>query len=300
MDNKKNKNDVVKSRSLSQETVRRFKKNKLSLICMGFLLMLTVISISTLVVDTVTKNQFYNSRVINQNLLNRLQPPSKEHIFGLDEFGRSIFMRILWGTRYSLFMGILSIAASVVAGGVLGAISGFYGGRVDHIIMRAMDILLAMPTILLAIAIVAALGPGLVNVLIAIAISFVPNYARVARAAVMTVREQEFVEAASAVGASDFRIIYEHILPNAIAPVIVQATLGVAQAILFIAALSFLGLGIQPPMPEWGAMLSSARQYIRDAWHLAVIPGFAIMLTILALNIVGDGLRDALDPKLKN
>ena len=289
-----------KGRSLWQETFRRFRRNKLSLVCMGFLLLLTVISLSTFVIDFVTNNQVYNERVVGQNLSIRLNPPNREHIFGLDEFGRSIFLRVLWGTRFSLFMGVLSVVAAVVIGGVLGSLAGYYGGKIDHIIMRTMDVLMAMPAILLAIAIVAALGPGLRNVLIAISISFVPNYARVVRAAVMSVRDQEFIEAANAVGASDIRIIFEQILPNAIAPIIVQATLGVAQAILFVTALSFLGLGIQPPMPEWGAMLSSARSYIRHAWHMVVIPGVVIMLTILALNIVGDGLRDALDPKLKS
>ena len=290
----------ARGRSLWQDTVRRFKKNKLALICVGFLLLLSVISISTLVLDLVTNNAFYDQNVISQNLRSRLAPPSSEHIFGLDEFGRNIFLRVLWGTRYSLFMGMLSVTFAVILGGILGSISGFYGGRVDHAIMRVMDVLMAMPAILLAIAIVAALGSGLANVLIAIAVSFVPNFARVVRAAVMTVRDQEFVEAASAVGASDLRIITEHILPNALAPIIVQATLSVASAILFLASLSFLGLGIQPPAPEWGAMLSSARIYLRDSWHIAVFPGLAIVLTILALNIVGDGLRDALDPKLKN
>lgn len=288
-----------KGRSLWQDAWRRFKKNKLAMVCLVFMLLLTAISIGTVVIDFVTDKQFYDEYVISQDLVNKLQGPSLQHIFGLDEFGRDIFLRILWGTRYSLFMGIFSILASVLVGGVFGAVSGYYGGTVDNVIMRAMDILMAMPSILLAIAIVAALGPGLVNVLIAIGISYVPTFARVVRASVMTVRGQEFVEAASAVGASDAYIIFKEIIPNALAPIIVQATLGVAGAILSIAGLSFLGLGIQPPLPEWGAMLSNARTYIRDAWHITVIPGLAILLTILALNIVGDGLRDALDPKLK-
>ncbi|MDL2327777.1 ABC transporter permease [Ruminococcaceae bacterium OttesenSCG-928-A11] len=286
-------------RSLWQDAWRRFKKNKLAMVCLIFMLLLTAISVGTIIIDAVTDNQFYDDHVISQDLVHKLQGPSAQHIFGLDEFGRDIFLRILWGTRYSLFMGIFSILASVLIGGVFGAIAGYYGGRTDNIIMRAMDILMAMPSILLAIAIVAALGPGLVNVLIAIGISYVPTFARVVRAAVMTVRGQEFVEAAGAVGASDARIIFKQIIPNTMAPIIVQATLGVAGAILSIAGLSFLGLGIQPPLPEWGAMLSNARTYIRDAWHITVIPGMMILLTILALNIVGDGLRDALDPKLK-
>ena len=289
----------MKGRGLWQDAYRRFKRNKMAVVSMCFLILLTLVSIASLIIDAVTSNQFFVNNVINMDIANRLAPPSAAHIFGLDEFGRSVFFRVLWGTRYSLFMGMLSVTGAAIVGGTLGAIAGFYGGKSDHIVMRLMDVLMAMPAILLAIVIVAALGHGLGNVLIAISIFFVPNFARVVRAAVMTVREQEFIEAADAVGASDFRIIYEHILPNAIAPIIVQVTLGVATAITFIAALSFLGLGIQPPSPEWGAMLASARAHMRDAWHITVIPGLAIMLTILSLNIVGDGLRDALDPKLK-
>ena len=291
--------EAAESRSLWQEAWRRFKKNRLAMICLGFMLLLTIIALSTIAIDLITDNGFYNNNVISQDLDNKLRPPTLKHPFGQDEFGRDIFLRVLWGTRYSLFMGMLSVAGATIVGGTLGAIAGFYGGKSDHIVMRVMDVLMAMPAILLAIVIVAALGHGLGNVLIAISIFFVPNFARVVRAAVMTLREQEFVEAADAVGASDFRIISEQILPNAIAPIIVQITLGVATAITFIAALSFLGLGIQPPSPEWGAMLASARAHMRDAWHITVIPGLAIMLTILSLNIVGDGLRDALDPKLK-
>ena len=292
--------DAIKGRSLWQDTFRRFKKNKLAVISAIFLIFLTTVSISTIIVDVVTADAFYNQYVISQDLRNRLQPPGAENIFGLDEFGRSIFWRIMWGVRYSLFMGVLSVLMAALVGGILGSIAGYYGRMADHVVMRAMDVLMAMPSILLAIAIVAALGPGLGNVLIAISISFIPNFARMVRASIMTVRDQEFVEAADAVGASDLRIIVEHILPNAMAPIIVQATLGVASAILSIAGLSFLGLGIQPPTPEWGAMLSSARAFMRDHIHVAIIPGVAIMMTILALNLVGDGLRDALDPKLKN
>lgn len=292
-------NNPIEGRSLWKEAWLRFKKSKLAMVCLGFLLLLTVISISTLVIDIITQNAYFDKHVINQDLLSKLKPPSKEHILGLDEFGRDIFLRIIWGTRYSLFMGIFSILFSVSIGGTLGAISGFYGGIIDNVIMRFMDVLLAMPSILLAIAIVAALGPGLTNVLIAIGISYIPTFARVVRASVMSIRDQEFVEAARAVGASDFVIIFQQIIPNVLAPLIVQATLGVAGAILSIAGLSFLGLGIRPPLPEWGAMLSNARTYMRDAWHITVIPGTMILLTILSLNIVGDGLRDALDPKMK-
>lgn len=292
--------DQRKEKTLFQESWRRFKQNKLAMVGMWFLILLTAISVATTVIDFATNKRIYDTYVISQNLTLRLKGPSAEYILGLDEFGRDILLRMLWGTRYSLFLGAIGIAASTVIGGTLGAISGFYGGKVDNIIMRFMDILLAIPSILLAIAIVAALGPGLVNILIAIAISYIPTFARVVRAKVMSIKDQEFIEAARAVGAGDARIIFKYIIPNSLAPIIVQATLGVAGAILSIAGLSFLGLGIQPPMPEWGAMLSNARTYIRDAWHITVIPGLGIMLTILSLNVVGDGLRDALDPRLKN
>lgn len=267
---------------------------------MCIIIALFVIAITTIVIDLVTDKAFYNDHVIKQNLRLRLQGPSKDHIFGLDEFGRDIFLRMLWAVRYSLFMGVFAILFSVIIGSIFGAIAGYYGKVTDNVIMRFMDILLAIPSMLLATAIVAALGTSLVNVLIAIAISYVPTFARTVRASVLTVKDQEYIEAARALGASDFRIIFKYILPNSMAPLIVQATLGVAGAILSIAGLSFLGLGIQPPTPEWGSMLSSARSYIRDGWHLTVIPGLGIMITILALNVMGDGLRDALDPRLKN
>lgn len=288
-----------KQRSLWQEAWRRFKKNKMAMASMFFLLALVVIAIGTVVVDIVTSNSFYENNVIKQDLRMRLAQPSASHPFGMDEFGRDMFLRMIWAIRYSLFMGTVAIVISTVVGGVLGAIAGFYGKISDNIIMRFMDILLAIPSMLLAIAIVAALGTSLTNLLIAIAISYIPTFARTVRASVLTLKDQEFIEAARAVGASDARIIFKYIIPNSMAPLIVQATLGVAGAILSIAGLSFLGMGIQPPTPEWGAMLSNARTYMRDSWHVTVIPGLGIMLTILALNIVGDGLRDALDPRMK-
>ncbi len=292
--------DVRKQRTLAAETWRRFRKNKLALAGMIVLITLVLIALSTIVIDLVTDNAIYNNYVIKQNLRLRLQGPSKAHIFGLDEFGRDVLMRMIWAVRYSLFMGTIAIALSTVVGVILGSIAGYYGKVTDNIIMRFMDVLLAIPSMLLATAIVAALGTSLTNVLIAIAISYVPTFARTVRASVLTIKDQEFIEAARAMGASDFRIIFKYILPNSMAPLIVQATLGVAGAILSIAGLSFLGLGIQPPTPEWGSMLSSARSYIREGWHITVIPGLGIMITILALNVMGDGLRDALDPRLKN
>ena len=289
-----------KQRSLWQDAWRRFKKNRTAMIGLAFFLFLIAIAITTLVIDLATGNEFYRNNVINQDLFGRLQGPSKEHLFGQDEFGRDMLLRMIWAVRYSLFMGSAAVIIGMVCGGVLGAMSGYYGKTVDAVIMRAMDILLAIPSMLLATAIVAALGTSLFNVLLAIAISYIPSFARTVRAAVLTVKDQEFIEAARAIGCHDGEIIFKYIIPNAMAPIIVQATMGLAGAILSIAGLSFLGLGIQPPTPEWGAMLSNARTYIRDAWHVTVIPGLGIMLTILALNLMGDGLRDALDPRLKD
>lgn len=290
----------LQQRSLWTEAWRRLRKNKLAMVGLGFIALLVVIAVVTIVIDAVDGKEFYDNYVIKQNLRMRLQGPMKGHIFGLDEFGRDIFLRCLWGVRYSLFMGTLAIIFSTAVGGVLGAVAGYYGKTIDNVIMRFMDILLAIPSMLLATAIVAALGTSLANVLIAIGISYVPTFARTIRASVLTVKDQEYIEAARALGASDFRIIFRYIIPNCLAPLIVQATLGVAGSILSIAGLSFLGLGIQPPTPEWGSMLSNARTYIREGWHITVIPGLCIMLTILALNVMGDGLRDALDPRLKN
>ena len=241
-----------------------------------------------------------DARASVTDFASKMLPPSCAHPFGTDQMGRDMLLRMLWAVRYSLFMGTVAIVISCIFGGLLGAFAGYYGKTADNIIMRIMDILLAIPSMLLAIAIVAALGTSITNVLIAIAISYVPTFARTVRASVLTVKDQEFIEAARSIGCSDWRIIIKYVIPNSMAPIIVQVTLGIAGAILSIAGLSFLGLGIQPPTPEWGAMLSNARSYIRDAWHVTIIPGMGIMLTILALNLVGDGLRDALDPRLKS
>lgn len=289
-----------KQRTIWAETWRRLKKDRMAITGLIFISLLVLIALSTIFIDIFTNHSIYNDYVIKQNLRMRLKGPSSEHIFGLDEFGRDIFLRMLWGTRYSLFMGTFAILFSVVIGSIFGAVSGFYGKVADNVIMRFMDVLLAIPSMLLATAIVAALGTSLTNVLLAIAISYIPTFARTVRASVLTIKDQEYIEAARALGASDVRIIFKYIIPNSLAPLIVQATLGVAGAILSIAGLSFLGLGIQPPTPEWGSMLSNARTYIREGWHVTVIPGLGIMLTILALNLLGDGLRDALDPRLKN
>ncbi len=235
----------------------------------------------------------------DQDLSRRFIRPCKEFPMGTDNFGRDIFSRIIYGTRISLRVGLFATAISAVAGTILGAVSGYYGKTIDNVIMRVVDVMLAIPSILLAISIAAALGPGLRNVMIAISIGSIPSFARMVRASALTVKEQEYIEAARSIGAGDLRIITRHILPNCMAPIIVQATMGVAGAILSTSGLSFIGLGISPPTPEWGAMLSAGRQYIRDAGYIVLFPGLVIMVTILAINLLGDGLRDALDPRLK-
>lgn len=288
-----------KARSLGADAWHRFKKNRLAVISLILLCVMIMAAFSTFIIDWATNSAFYDAKVISQDLVHRLEPPNLEHPLGKDEFGRDMLLRIIWGARYSLFMGMTAVLGATLLGGFLGAVSGYYK-TADGIIMRVMDVLLAVPTILLATAIVAALGTSEINLIMAILISQTPTFARVVRASVLTVKEQEYIEAARAVGAGDVHIILRYILPNSLSPLIVQCTMSVASAILSIASLSFVGLGIQPPMPEWGAMLSNARTYIRDSWHITVIPGAAIMLTILMLNIIGDGLRDALDPRLKN
>ncbi|MEG0069473.1 nickel transporter permease [Cetobacterium sp.] len=288
----KNEN-VGKKRSQLAELWKNLKKNKMALFGLGILIIIILLAVFA---DQLAN---YDQVVIKQNLKMRLKPPSAQHWLGTDEFGRDIFARLIHGARVSLKVGVVAVGIAIVAGGFLGAIAGYYGGKLDNIIMRVMDIFLAVPSILLAIAIVSALGPNLINLMVAISISSIPRYARIVRASVLSIRDQEFIEAAKAIGASDARIILRHIIPNSLAPVIVQGTLGVASAILSTAGLSFIGLGIQPPAPEWGSMLSGGRQYLRYAWWVTTFPGVSIMITILSLNLLGDGLRDALDPRLK-
>lgn len=269
----------------------RLRRNRLAMIGLAIVVILILVAVFA---DFIAPYGY-----AKQNIRETLQSPSMKHLCGTDQFGRDIFSRIIYGSRISLKVGFIAVSIAMVTGGLLGAISGYYGGKLDNLIMRVMDVLLSIPQILLAIAIAASLGPGLFNLMIAVGISSIPGYARIVRGSVLSIRNQEFVEAARAMGSGDLRIILRHILPNCMAPVIVQATLGVAFAILTAAGLSFIGLGIQPPSPEWGAMLSGGRVYIRDHSYMTFFPGLAIMVTILALNFLGDGLRDALDPKLK-
>ena len=285
---------TIKKRSQLKSIFFRFKKNKLAMFGLIVLIILTLVAIFA---DFIAD---YDNEAISQNMQIRLQTPSKEHIFGTDHYGRDIFARIVFGTRISLFVGIISIVASLAVGAIIGAIAGYYGGKIDNVIMRIMDVLLAIPQTLMAISIVAALGPGIFNLLLAMSISSVPRFARIVRSSILSISDQEFIEAARACGTSDVRIIGKHIIPNAIGPIIVQATLNMASTIIGISGLSFIGLGVEPPIPEWGSMLSEGKTQMRYYPHLVIIPGIAIVFAVMALNLIGDGLRDSLDPRLKN
>jgi peptide/nickel transport system permease protein len=236
---------------------------------------------------------------IQGNLNDRLQSSSGTHWLGTDELGRDLLSRILYGARVSLQIQIVAVVLALIVGVLLGSLSGYLGGYVDSIIMRCMDILLAFPGIFLALGIIAALGPGLVNLMFAAGISSIPQFARIVRASILSLKEREFVEAALALGSGSNRVMFRHLLPNCLAPIIVQSTLRMATVLLTASGLSFLGLGVQPPTPEWGAMLSNARSYLIVAPHVATIPGLAIMVVVVGFNLFGDGLRDTLDPRLR-
>ena len=283
---------TYKRRSQSAEIWRRFKKSKTAIIG---LIMLSVLVLLAIFADVITPYDAEKS-----DAANRLQLPSWEHLFGTDELGRDIFTRIAMGTRISLLVGIVSVTVSAVGGIILGSLAGYYGGKVDTLIMRFVDIWMAIPSLLLNITIVAVLGVGLQNVMIAIGISSIPGYCRTIRASILSIKSSDFIEASKACGASDLYLIATHIIPNSLAPLIVQATLRMGASIFVCASMSFMGLGVVPPTPEWGAMLSTGRSFLRDYPHLCTFPGAAIMYTVLAMNLLGDGVRDALDPKLKN
>jgi peptide/nickel transport system permease protein len=275
-----------------KEAWKTFKKNKGALVGTAIVLFFIVIAILAPLLAPYG--------ISEQQLSNRNAAPSSAHWFGTDDFGRDIFSRVLYGARISLWVGFVSVLGSIVVGCFFGIIAGYYGRWTDTIISRIFDIMLAFPSILLAIAVVAVLGPSLQNALIAIALINIPNFGRLIRSRVLSVKEEEYIMAAKAIGMKDSRILLHHVLPNSLAPVIVQGSLAIATAIIEAAALGFLGMGAQPPQPEWGKMLADSRQYIIQAPWTVVFPGIAIMLTVLGFNLMGDGLRDALDPRSKN
>ena len=292
MENEKIKAESDDIRTPFKEFIRKFKKQKTALVAFAFIILLVIIAIISYSVVPYGINEYDYSAI--------MQDPSAKHWFGTDEFGRDLFSRILCGTRISLSVGLLSVTIGAVLGTILGLLGGYYGGLLDSIIMRICDVLFAFPGIILAIAIVAILGSGLYNVVIAVAVFSTPTFARLVRSTTLSYKNSVFVQAARNLGASDARILFQHILPAAIPNIIVQYTMSIGNSILTASSLSFLGLGAKPPTPEWGLLLSNGRNYMMSSWHITLFPGIAIFLTVLAFNLLGDGLRDALDPKLSD
>ena len=287
-------NSAIRKRSQLSLIWHRLRRNRLAML--GLALMSAILLLAVFA-DVIAD---YDTEVVGMNMMERLQTPSAKHWFGTDGYGRDVFARIIHGSRLSLSLSILSMLIAVAIGSMIGAISGYFGGRVDDVLMRLMDMLLAIPPMLMSISIVAALGRSMANLMLALALAYMPVFARVIRSSILSVKDQEFVEAARACGTSDARIILRHIIPNAVGPIIVQATLAMGSSILTISSLSFMGMGIQPPQPEWGTMLYEGRDLIRTSPYLVIFPGAAIAVSVLSLNLLGDGLRDALDPRLKN
>jgi ABC-type dipeptide/oligopeptide/nickel transport system permease subunit len=284
-----------------QNVLRRLVRHRsaqVGMVILGFLILVAVFAPVLAPYDPVKVLKDVKTRLPPCIHLLGCPADQPEHFFGIDGNRRDLLSRIIYGSRLSLEIGVATVSFAIVVGAALGAVAGYAGGWVDNVIMRLMDVLLAFPSLLLSIAIVAVLGPGLINALLAIAFVSIPVYARIVRASVLQVKEQDFVAASRALGASALGILVTHVLPNALTPLIVQGTLGIASAILDAAALSFLGLGAPPPTPEWGLMLGEERNSVFNAPHLVFLPGIAIMLTVLAFNLIGDGLRDALDPRL--
>ncbi|TBL76464.1 nickel transporter permease [Paenibacillus thalictri] len=283
--------DPVQWRSPLALMIRRFKKNKRA-IAGGWM-------VAIFVIVAVFARWLAPYDPFEQNMEVILNLPSFSHPFGTDEYGRDILSRVMYGAQISLMVGIFGVIISALFGVALGTISGYFGGKTDMLIMRLIDIFMAFPSFLLALAIVSVLGPGMVNVMLAIGIFSVPTFARISRSSVLAVNNKEYIEAARSMGSGHIRIIFKHIIPNSIAPIIVLSTMRIATAILTASGLSFLGMGAQPPTPELGAMLSTGREFLRSAPHVSTIPGLAIMFIVLAFNMLGDGIRDALDPKMK-
>jgi peptide/nickel transport system permease protein len=282
----------LKKSSNFKDVMHRLSKNKAAMLGLIIFLLEIVIAVAAPLISPydITEMDFTSMHAA----------PSSAHLMGTDELGRDILSRLLYGGRYSLGLGVASVAFAVLGGVILGAIAGYFGGVIDNLIMRFLDIFQSIPMTLLCIAISAALGSGFFNTILALAISSVPGYARLLRGSILNIRKMEYLEAADAINSSKFRTIVSHVLPNSFSPLIVNATMGMATAIMMASGLSFIGLGVQAPTPEWGAMLSGARNFLRDHPHEVIFPGIAIAVTVLALNMMGDGLRDAMDPKLKD
>jgi peptide/nickel transport system permease protein len=283
---------TVRARGLWQDAFQRLRRNRGAIIGLAILVGLALMAVFAPLVAPEKPNVMIP--------VDALEPPGAKYPFGTDQFGRDILSRIIFGARLSLQVGFVAVGIASVIGITLGMLAGYYGRWIDGAIGILIDIMLAFPGLLLALAIVAILGPSLLNLMVAVGIAAVPTYARLIRGAVLSTRELTYVEAARVVGARDRSIMFRHIMPNVIAPAIVLSTLGIGQAILIGAALSFLGLGAPPPTPEWGAMLSTGRNFLQQAWWITLFPGLAIMVTVLSINLLGDGLRDALDPRLRN
>ncbi len=281
----------VQKSSPGREAWKRLKRNKLALIGLGILVLLIIVAIFAPYIAP--------EGIDNQVLTRRLQEPSAQHLMGTDMFGRDIFSRIIYGTQISFPVGLACTVLAFALGGVLASIAAFNGGKVDNIIMRFMDIFQSIPPLLMAIAIAASLGNGVLNLILAISISTMPARSRVIRAAILTVKSNDYIESARAIGASSTRQLLKYMLPNAMGPIMTSFTFSVATAILTVSSMSYIGLGITPPTPEWGSMLSSSKDLLRTAPYTLYFPGLMIMITVLALNLFGDGLRDALDPRLK-
>lgn len=286
-------NTHSRTREQFAEFWRRFRKNKSAVAGLFILVLLVGMA---LFADLIVPY----ARCVEQVGADRLQGPSAAHFFGTDEFGRDLFARVVHGSRYSLFIGVATSLMALVAGAILGASAGYFGGMVDNVICRIVDVFMCVPPILLSLAVVAALGTSVRNLIVAITISCIPGNVRLIRSVVLTVAEQDYVEVARSYGASNARIIFRYVLPNAMGPIIVNTTMAISDMILSAAGLSFIGMGIQPPSPEWGALLSAAQTYIFTSPYLLVFPGLFIILSSLSFNLVGDGLTDALDPKLKD
>ena len=284
---------AYKKRSPAGEVWHNLKKNKGAIIGASFILLLIILALlSDVIYD-------YDEDIVAQNIANRFIHLCWEHPFGTDNFGRDLFARIIYGIRASLPVSFVAVSVSLFLGMILGAIAGFFGGAVENIIMRLMDITGSVPTILMAIALIAVMGTSTMSLMLAMGLTHVPPFCRITRASVLSVRNREYVESARAIGCTNAEIIFQHIIPNCLSPIIVQTTLRMGSAIISASSLSYLGLGVPPPMPEWGSLLSAGRDFMIDHSYLTLFPGLAIMLTVIAFNMLGDGLRDAMDPKLK-